>query len=92
MKRYSAFPKAPVLLEPHHQIFYCYIQDTGRGGITPFREAVGVFYRLSHGVVRLSSALGVVRDAFNKFPDFFVQALNIVVDSWKFSVLLPYII
>ena len=29
--------------------------------------------------------------AFNKFPDlFFVQALKIVVDSWKFSMLLLY--
>ena len=26
--------------------------------------------------------------AFNKFPDFFVQAFKIVVDSWKFSFLL----
>ena len=26
--------------------------------------------------------------AFNKFPDFFVQAFQIVVDSWKFSILL----
>ena len=28
--------------------------------------------------------------AFNKFPDFFVQAFRIVVDSWKFSMLLLY--
>ena len=28
--------------------------------------------------------------AFNKFPDFFVQAFKIVVDSWKFSMLLLY--
>ena len=33
-----------------------------------------------------------VRGAFNKFPDFFVQAFKIVVDSWKFSVLLLYIL
>ena len=30
--------------------------------------------------------------AFNKFPDFFVQAFKIVVDSWKVSMLLLYII
>ena len=30
--------------------------------------------------------------AFNKFPDFFVQAFKIVVDSWKFSMLLLYIL
>ena len=29
---------------------------------------------------------------FNKFPDFFVQAFKIVVDSWKFTMLLLYII
>ena len=33
-----------------------------------------------------------MRDAFNKFPDFFLQALKIVVDSWKFTVLLLYIL
>ena len=31
-------------------------------------------------------------DAFNKFPDFFVQAFKIVVDSWKFTMLLLYIL
>ena len=30
--------------------------------------------------------------AFNKFPDFFVQPSEIVVDSWKFSMLLLYIL
>ena len=29
---------------------------------------------------------------FNKFPDFFVQAVKIVVDSWKFSMFLLYIL
>ena len=28
MKGCSAFPKAPALLEPHHQIVWCQIQDT----------------------------------------------------------------
>ena len=30
--------------------------------------------------------------AFNKFSDFFVQAFTIVVDSWKFTMLLLYIL
>ena len=30
--------------------------------------------------------------AFHKFQDFFVQAFKIVVDSWKFSMLLLYIL
>ena len=33
-----------------------------------------------------------VRGAFNKFPDFFVQAFRFVIDSWKFSMLLLYIL
>ena len=33
-----------------------------------------------------------IRGAFNKFPDFFVQAFKIVVDFWKFSMLLRYIL
>ena len=34
----------------------------------------------------------VLQGAFNKFPDFFVQAFKIVIDSWKFSMLLLYIL
>ena len=34
----------------------------------------------------------VICGAFNKFPDFFVQAFKIVMDSWKFSMLLLYIL
>ena len=30
--------------------------------------------------------------AFNKFPDFFVQAFRIVIDTWKLSMLLLYIL
>ena len=33
-----------------------------------------------------------VRGAINKFPDFFVQAFKIGVDSWKFTMLLIYIL
>ena len=36
MKGYSAFPKAPALLEPHHQIVLCHILCKG---------AVGIFYK-----------------------------------------------
>ena len=34
MKRYSAFPKAPALLEPHHRIVQCHIQ----GGSYPLQK------------------------------------------------------
>ena len=33
-----------------------------------------------------------IRGAFNTFPGFFVQAFKIVVDSWKFTMLLLYIL
>ena len=33
-----------------------------------------------------------IRGAVNKFPDVFVQAFKIVIDSWKFSILLLYIL
>ena len=33
-----------------------------------------------------------IRGAFKRFPDFFVQAFKIVVDSWQFSMLLLYIL
>ena len=33
-----------------------------------------------------------IHGAFNKFPDFFVWAFKIVIDSWKFTMLLLYIL
>ena len=40
----------------------------------------------------LETCLQNIRGAFNKFPDFFVQAFTIGVDSSKFSMLLLYIL
>ena len=37
-------------------------------------------------------SLFYIPGAFNKFSDFFVQAFKIVVDSWKFIMLLLYIL
>ena len=34
----------------------------------------------------------IIRGAVNKFPNFFAQAFKIVVDSWKFNILLLYIL
>ena len=47
MKGFSIFPKAPALLELHHQIVYCHIQDMGWGVLPLCRGAVGVFYNRS---------------------------------------------
>ena len=38
MKRYFAFPKAPSLLEPHHQIVYCHISGHSFGKFYPSEE------------------------------------------------------
>ena len=44
-------------------------------------------------LIFMFTILWKLRRAFNKFPDFFfVQAFKIVVDSWKFTVLLLYIL
>ena len=38
-------PPNPSLLEPHHQIVTCHIQDASWRWVLPFgRDAVGVFY------------------------------------------------
>ena len=37
MKGYSAFPKVPASLEPHHQIVLCHIQ-VARWGLTPLQK------------------------------------------------------
>ena len=34
IKGYPTFPKAPALLEPHHQIVLCYIQETCWGSLS----------------------------------------------------------
>ena len=38
IKGYSAFPKAPALLEPDHQIVLCHIQNTCWGSFTPLQR------------------------------------------------------
>ena len=43
MKEYSAFPKAPALLEPYHQIASCDIQDAHCGGSYPSVELQSMY-------------------------------------------------
>ena len=52
----------------------------------------GFFSPISVAIQRIRTQSTLVRGVFNKFPDFFVQAFKIVVDSWKFSILLPFIL
>ena len=44
MKEYSAFPKAPALLESHHQIVSCHSKDILCRVLPLGRQAAGVFY------------------------------------------------
>ena len=44
MKGYSAFPKAPALLKPYHQIFRVMSRIFVRGVVPLCKDAVGVFY------------------------------------------------
>ena len=43
-------------------------------------------------LIEIAKIAKKIRGVFNKFPDFFVQAFKIVVDSCKFSVLLLYVL
>ena len=48
-ERYSAFSKAPALLDPHHQFALFHIQNPcgGGGGVLPlYRDELGIFYSL----------------------------------------------
>ena len=50
MKGYSAFPKAPALLKPHHQIVYCNIQGflpLCRDGASLFNSPSRLSYNLT---------------------------------------------
>ena len=38
------------------------------------------------------NVIPIIGGAFNKFPDFFVQVFKIVIYSWKFSIILLYIL
>ena len=49
-----------------------------------------VFWRLQNSFLTFTEYLLLIRGAFNKVPDFFVQAFKIVVDTWKESFLLIF--
>ena len=58
IKEYSAFPKAPALLEPYHQIVLCQIWTFVRGILSLCGGAVGVFY--THSRLGISDIFGLV--------------------------------
>ena len=50
------------------------------------------FLIVNHIFIFLKIKSSIIRGVFNRFLDFFVQAFKIVTDSWKFSILLLYIL
>ena len=73
MTGYSAFPKAPTLLEPHHQIVSCHNQDTRwvGGVVLPVcRDAVGIFSQPQPtGLVYERYGKGYISIVKNTFPE-----------------------
>ena len=67
MTGYSAFPKAPVLLEPQHQIVSCHIQDSHWVEVLSLcRDAVSIFY---NNKGRLKSSNDGIISAIDDFLD-----------------------
>ena len=66
------------------------------GAVTTQTHTLSLFLTLSLSIqIKLLTQTHThtcIRGAFNKFPDFFVPAFKIVIDSWKFSMLLLYIL
>ena len=59
MKEYTAFPKVPALLEPHHQIVWCHIQDTDWKSLTTLQRCSWCILQLhliGPGKVRMEPA------------------------------------
>ena len=79
---------------------YCWVFNISQYNfqITQFSLFLKNFFILFCDILSICTILSnfaliiYLRGAFNRFPDFFVQAFKIVIDSWKFSMLLLYIL
>ena len=83
-------------LEHHHQIWFIVLPK-----IPLFWWWEGSYHSAEDGIMRVNPNTYIyiyihvyihLWGAFNKFPDFFVQAFKIVIDFWKFTMLLLYIL
>ena len=88
MKGCFTFPKAPALLEPHHQTsdWLLSYQDTRWRGVLPLcREAVGVFYSLSQLGQRIlvggRGVLPLCRGAVGVFCMLLLRAFGLLILS-----------
>ena len=82
---------------PLQRLGWCILQPqpTGQNIRYEFASLICVFLPLIVWPIKPRTRKSVCRyihDTFNKFPDFFVQAFKIVIDSWKFTMLLQNIL
>ena len=75
IKEHSAFPKAPALLKPHHQIAYWHIKDTRWESLTPQQRCSLCI--LQSGVVAPDRVLSMVQIELNG-----VFMLNWTYNGW----------
>ena len=74
------------------EINFCFLSNLSKNDVI----SGALFSRLDQNLLptHLKISYRYLRGGFNKFPGFFffVQAFKIVVDSWKFNMLLLYIL
>ena len=126
MKRYSAYPKFPALLEPCHQIIWSHIRtlartylsaeiqlvySTAHANLAYLIKDLNLVYNFGYGTTYIFYVyitycnptkivhhneffyfIKAIQGAYDMFPDFFVWAFKILIDSWKFTMLLLYIL
>ena len=84
MKGYSAFPKAPALLEPHHQIVQCHIQDT-HSGESVYSTAPADWARTRLGYVGLQYRHTCMHKS--NFMALYAAFYNIVLSSMHYKTM-----
>ena len=87
------FFKIYIYIYMHKKYVYIYIYIYIHTHTHMHKKYAYIYKDISHGCVCIYIYIYIyTHGAFNKFPDFLVQAFKIVVDSWKFSMLLLYIL
>ena len=91
VKKYSKFPKTLALLlfplcKDAVDVFY----STRQLGWYIYIYIIYIYIYIY--IYNIYIYIYIYMVGINEFPDFFVQAFKIVVDSWKFSILLLYML
>ena len=74
LKRYSVLPKAPALLEPHHQFVILFIQGTHGRDLALCKDAVGVCTDKAKGASNIHSIIYFLRDIQQKIRMFIIKS------------------